>query len=419
MCRVLKKFVLWLRGYLLLTLQGMDIERFLNLCNVKEIKVWGLVHRNGSYHCYMKLSDYKQIRPVAKKTKVVPYIEKRYGFPFTLQQGRKRKGFVLGIIIFCSMVYILSLYIWDIKVEGGYKHTEDELLRYLESIKVYSGSKISQVDCPMIEESLRREFTDISWVSAEILGTQLIVRIVETSLPSLEQEKLGTNLTQANMVATKNAIIVGIVTRKGMPKVEIGSIVRTGDVLISGIVPVIGDNETLIENKLVVAEGNILCRTYYEYKDEFPVTYKERKYTGESTTGYELYLFGRKIISYSPSNSYEHCDIISEVNTLKLVRNFYLPIRYIRSKTSEYQVFKASYTQEEAYEIANKRLLRYLENLKNNGATIIENQVVMTIDNNRLEASGKIIVEEAAGKYEEISNDWRNSETDEYSGNNN
>ena len=43
----------------------------------------------------------------------------------------------------------------------------------------------------------------------------------------------------------------------------------------------------------------------------------------------------------------------------------------------------------------------------------------MKIDNNRLEASGKIIVEEAAWKYEEISNDWRNSETDEYSGNNN
>lgn len=416
---MLKKIYRWLQGYLFITLKGTEIERFLNLCNSKEIKLWGLVHRNNEYLCYMMLSNYKQIRPIARKSKVTPYIRKRYGLPFSIQRGRKRKGFLIGIGLFCAIVYILSLYIWDISIEGGYKHTEEELLSYLETIDVYSGTKISQIDCPDIEESLRREFSDIGWVSAEILGTQLVVRIVETSVPSLEEDKLGTNLENANIVATKNAIIVGIITRKGMPQVTIGSIVKAGDVLISGIVPVIGDNDVLLENKLVVAEGNVLCRTFYEYEDSFSLDYSYQEYTGESKIGHEFYLFGRKIFSYSPSNSYDQCDIISEVKTLKLLRNFYLPIRHTKSTVSEYKVQQATYTYAEANEIANRKLLRYIENLKKSGVTIIENQVTVSIEDDRCIATGKIIVEEAAWKYEGINdNEWRSTETDEYSGNN-
>ncbi len=398
---------------------GIEIERFLNLCNSKEIKLWGLVNVNRTYHCYMMLSDYKKIQPVARKSKVIPYIKGRFGFPFAFQKAKKRKGYILGFAMFCTIIYILSLYIWDIKIEGGFKHTEEELLGYLKTIEVFSGSKINDIDCPLIEESLRKEYTDIGWVSAEILGTQLIVRIVETSVPSLQEDKLGTEFKSANIVADKASMIVGIVTRKGMPKVSIGSIVKPGDVLISGIVPVIGDNDTLIENKLVVAEGDITCRTYYEYKDEFLLKYNDSTYTGRTKEGLSLHLFGRKIFSYSPSNSYEHCDIISEVKTLKLIRNFYLPIQFTKSKVSEYSVSETQYTDAQAIEIANKKLLRFMEDLKKSGTTIIENQVKVTIEKGKCISTGKIIVEEAAWKYQEINEDeWRSTETDEYNGDN-
>lgn len=397
---------------------GIEIERFLNLCNSKEVKLWGLANVNRTYHCFIMLSDYRKIHPIARKSKVVPYIRKRYGLPFAMQKAKKRKGYILGFALFCSLIYILSLFIWDIKIEGGFKHTEEELLGYLSSIDVFSGSKIKDIDCPLIEESLRKEYTDIGWVSAEILGTQLIVRIVETSVPILQEDKLGTEYKSANIVANKPSMIVGIVTRKGMPKVGVGTIVKAGDIIISGVVPVIGDNDTLVENKLVVAEGDIRCRTFYEYKDEFSLNYNDTKYTGNSKEGLSLYLFGRKIFSYSPSNSYEHCDIISEVKTLKLIRNFYLPIQFTKSKISEYNVFQTQYTNAQATEIANKNLLRYMEDLKKSGATIIENQVKVSFVNGKCISSGKIIVEEAAWKYEEIKDEWRSTETDEYNGDN-
>ncbi len=416
---MLKKLYRWLRGYVYVNLMGIEIERFLNLCNTREIKLWGLVHVERKYYCYMMLSDYRKIRPIARKSKVVPYIMRRQGFPFKMQGAKKRKGYILGFAMFCAIIYILSLYIWDIKIEGGYKHTEEELLNYLQTIEVFSGTKIKEIDCPLIEESIRKEYTDIGWVSAEILGTQLVVRIVETSVPSLQGDKLGTQYEYASIVANKPAMVVGIVTRKGVPKVSIGSIVKSGDVLISGVVPVIGDNDTLIENKLMIAEGDIQLRTYYEYKDEFSLKYNDTKYTGRTKKGLSLYLFGRKIFSYSPSNSYEHCDIISEVQTLKLIRNFYLPVQFTKSKVSEYDVFQAQYTNAQATEIANKKLLRYMEELKKRGTTIVENQVKVSFENGKCISTGKIIVEEAAWQYEKINEDeWRITETDEHNGDN-
>lgn len=416
---MLKRLYRWFFGYLFLVLKGNYIERFLNLCNSKDIKIWGMEHKDGRYHCFMMLSDYKSIRSIAKKSRVVPYIKERHGFPFILKKAWNRKGFFFGIITFCIVVFLLSLHIWDIKIEGGYKHTEEEMISYLKTLDVYSGMKIKEVDCPLIEEDIRKEYTDIGWVSAEILGTQLIIRIEETTVPALTEDTLKTDLPYAHLVAAKDAIVVSIVTRSGTPKVDIGSIVKEGDILISGIIPVIGDNDILLNNKLVIADGTIICRTNYDYKDQFSLKYKYPHYTGEVKKGHELYLFGKKIFSYSPSNSYKHCDIITEVNTLKLLRNFYLPFSVSTSTVSEYEVMEATYSEAEALEIANRKLLRYMEDLKKNGATIIENKVEVTIKNGKCLAAGKIIVEEPAWKYNEINDDeWRIIETDEHNGDN-
>ena len=57
--------------------------------------------------------------------------------------------------------------------------------------------------------------------------------------------------------------------------------------------------------------------------------------------------------------------------------------------------------------------------MKKSGTTIIENQVKVTIEKGKCISTGKIIVEEAAWKYQEINEDeWRSTETDEYNGDN-
>lgn len=417
---MLKRFVRWLFGYLYIVFQGDYPEHFMNLCENRDILIWEVTCNQGQYNGYIKLRDYWLVRPLAKKSKTIPRIKKRYGFPFLLQRIKKRRVYFIGILLFCILLYTLSQFIWDISIEGGYMHTPEELLSYLSKTGVYSGCAIREIDCPQIEENIRRDFSDIGWVSAQIKGTRLIVSIVETKIPVLVSENKRTALPYAHITASKNGIIQSIITRNGIPVVDSGTVVTKGDILVSGIVPVIGDDGTVIENKTLIADADIRIKTYLDYSNEFSLDYEYKVYTGASKRGYQLDILDKKIFNISPSNSYEHYDIINDITTLKLVRNFFLPIKMSKKTVYEYKLKNSTYTEQQAYEKANKELLRYMETLKKNGITIIENQVKMVIEKGVCKSFGKLIVEESAWEFTEIKDsEWRILETDEHNGDDN
>lgn len=418
--RMLKRFVRWLYGYLYIVLQGDYPEHFMNLCENRDILIWGVRCDQGTCSGYIKLKDYRLVRPLAKKSKTVPRIKKRFGFPFLLLRIRKRSVYFIGILLFCILLYTLSLFIWDISIEGGYLHTPEELLAYLNEKGVYSGCTIKEIDCPQIEENIRRDFSDIGWVSAQIKGTRLIVDIVETQVPVLVSDNKRTQLPYAHISASKDGLIQSIITRSGMPMVNIGTVVTKGDVLVSGVIPVIGDDGIVKENKIVVADADISIKTFINYSSQFSMDYEYKEYTGEEKKGYQLDFMDKKIFYLSPRNSYEHYDIINDESTLKLVRNFFLPIKMIKRTVYEYVVKKATYTEQQAYEKANTELLRYMEMLKKNGVTIIDNQVGIVIENGICRSYGKLIVLESAWEFTEIQDsEWRILETDEHNGDDN
>ena len=78
---MIEKLMYWLRGYLLCYIKGYSIERFINLCHTKGIVVRELKQYDGGYEFFLSLKEYRQIRPIARKTKTIPYIRKRHGLP--------------------------------------------------------------------------------------------------------------------------------------------------------------------------------------------------------------------------------------------------------------------------------------------------------------------------------------------------
>lgn len=412
---MIEKLLLWLRGYLLCYIKGYSIERFINLCRVKGIEVCQLRKSADGYLFQLTLKDYRKIRPIARKTKTVPYIKKRYGMPFLLHRYRRRKGLFLGILLFLCLLYVMSLFIWDISIVGGYKYTKEALLEFINETKVYSGMLKSDVDCQKIEEDIRLKYSDISWVSAEVKGTRLIIKFTETNMPIPKQEARE----PSNIVATKPGIVTSIITRNGTPKVKIGDVIKEGDILVSGVVDVVGDFDTLIRKKLVVADADIICKSYYNYKESFPLQYTKKLYTGKEKVKYGLQVFNKKISLYNPRISYKSYDIITDEAVLKFSWNFYLPLRYQVTTYREYVSNNQRYTEEEATNIAMTRLKEYLDTLTQNGVEIIENKVSIQIDNNTCTASGKIIVYESCWAYKQIEeNEWRDNNADELNGNN-
>ncbi len=413
---MLIKLSRWLRGYLLIRMKGQSPERFINLCSNRYLFIWNLMNVEGSYEFNITVRDYIKLKPIARKTGTIPYIKKRYGLPFFIHRNKKRKGFFTGIFLFCIILYILSLYIWDINIQGGHSYTPEAMVKFLKSNQVYSGLQKKEIDCQGIEDLIRGTYTDIGWVSAEIKGTRLIIKITETNIPA----PAVTATEPCHIVASKDCIIYQMVTRTGTPLVEIGSVVKKGDILVSGVVDIIGDNAILINKNPVVADADIIGKTYYEYEDTFPLKYIEKMYTGNSKKGYDCSILLKKINIYSPRILYAKYDIIVNEFILHLNNNFYLPAEYAVTSYLEYTEVKKKYTETEAAALAKERLKRYLNNLIEKDVLITENNVKIGIEKNSCTAKGKIVVLESVKEFKSVDDsEWRIIDTDESNGNDN
>lgn len=407
---MIKKIVCWFLGYVYVRLKGYSPERFLNICSSHKIFLWNISHEEGKYCFCISLKNYKNIKRIAKKSKTVPYIIKRYGFPFYIHRYRKRIGFFAGSLFCAILIYMMSLYIWNITVEGGYKYTQSTILQYLDTIDVYSGMKKAVVDGRAIEEKLRINYPDIGWVSAEVKGTRLLIKIEETIIPKAAKEIRE----PSHIVAKKNGIVTSMIVRTGTPKVKIGDIVKKGDILVSGVIDVIGDNETMVNRYSVVADADIALKTYYEYEDKIARNYKQKVYTKHIKNGFVFKLFDKKIISYNPRYSYVYYDIIKDNMFFRITDSFFLPIELTRVRVNEYYEVERYYSESEILDVTERKLLRYLDYLSSNGVEILENNVKFDIDNKKCIAKGKLIVNETAWSYKKIDeSEWRFEEIDE------
>ena len=73
----LKILFSYLLGYLRICVEGYYIERFINICKSKHITIWNL-KRNKDICLYLnvRISEFKNVRDVAKKTKCKINIKK-------------------------------------------------------------------------------------------------------------------------------------------------------------------------------------------------------------------------------------------------------------------------------------------------------------------------------------------------------
>ena len=114
-------------------------------------------------------------------------------------------------------------------MEGNTKYTDSTLLHFLEEKGYVHGMKKSGIVCEEIEKDIRGRYGDITWVSAQISGNRLIIRIKENQIidaegtPASDESGTGMDLT-----ASKNGTVVSVITRTGTPKVHPGDSVEKG-----------------------------------------------------------------------------------------------------------------------------------------------------------------------------------------------
>ncbi len=370
----------YLKGYVIISIEGLTLERVLNLCLTNGIYLWN-VRRINTTEIEVTVSTYgfKNVKEIAKKLGCRIEVKEKKGLPSSIDRLKKRKMLGIGILLFISIIVFLSTFVWEIEINGTEQTPKAKIIEFLAENNVSVGKFKGAIDIDETKVSILKEFDYFSFLDIRVVGVKLVINIKEQEIPPEKIDKT----TPSHIVAKKKGVILKVIARKGRAVVEAGQIVDEDTILISGIIDTLGS-----ETYLVHAEGEVFAQTRYTAIYEMPIIRLDKKETGKvyKQKGIKVKERGIKLMK----GQIPFKDYIEEVEEVKLINlkwpNINIPIWIVNYEYREVVITEVKQTEEfvknasqlEAIEIINLQLPPNAEIIDKNVIHTIEDNIVRT-----------------------------------------
>ena len=220
----------------------------------------------------------------------------------------------------------------------------------------------------------------------------------------------------SHIVASRDGIVKKIEVLGGVPMVKVGDEVKQGDILISGIVPIVGDYEELIRNNPVAATGTVYIESEFSYNARHSMKYEQKNFV-EERLGLEFFLFERKLFSYIPRYSEGKYDIMSIDIVPYAFEDYKVPMLFRKFRIMRYETETLQMTEAEVKEKAQKAWEAFLTDWEAQGVKISQAEYSPVIRSGYCSVTGTVTACGNFISYQEIlEEEWEIE--DEYSGNN-
>ena len=275
--KILLNYIL---GYLNVEIEGYYIERFINISKNEKVLIWNLKRKKDvTLNIKVGVNEFRKICKIARKTKCKIKINSKRGIPFILNKYRKRKIFLILLILIAFLIFLSSNFVWNVDI----KEENDEELENIRQDIYNAGLNIGKfkgdINTKEIINKLRLERQDIAWMGIELKGTNAIVKIVKsTDKPDIINEN-----EYCSIVSDKAGIITKISAQNGTANVQVGDIVNVGDVLVNGWME---GKYTGI--RYVHAIGEIQAKVWYTKHKNISYKITERRETGNLEDKYSI-----------------------------------------------------------------------------------------------------------------------------------
>ena len=330
----------FLKGYVIIFVEGLFVERFINICIKRGVYLWDLKKLSKTtMRCKVSISGFKSLRGIAAKSGVKVHISARRGLPFKLAGYKKRYALVFGAVLCAALFWALTSFLWIVDINGNESITKAEVLDALGEAGIKKGVYMKNINTDKAVNSLRIKLDRLAWVGIEKSGSKLIVSVKERTLgpPVVDKD------TPVNLVATKDGIIRKLIVASGNTVVKLGDTVSKGDLLVSGLF----STETG-ESRYVHSKGRVFARTFYEKRENLSLFKEEKTYTGNEISKKSIKIWNFPInLYFSSSISYDKCDKIEKKHNLKIA-GFEIPVVYVNDIYKEYTVSKAKLDKQSA-----------------------------------------------------------------------
>ena len=282
----MKKYAGFRNGYVRVRIYGEQTERFLNLCRAREIRISDLRRESElSLTGCLQIRDFFRLAPIHRKTKVKIHILEKHGLPFFFYRSKKRKAFFLGLLLCAGLLLFLSGRLWEIDVEGNVRNSTPEILDFLEQKGIRHGMAKERLSCSEIAAEIRKKYPDITWVSAKLEGTRLLLTVREGIFIQTTEEK---DKSACDIMAERDGEIIKMITRSGLPRKKVGDLCKKGEILVSGILELKDDSQEVVKYEAVHADADIYIKRQKAYYHEIPMIYETYEWTGKKKKGVYL-----------------------------------------------------------------------------------------------------------------------------------
>ena len=365
------------KGYLSIKVWGYSTERFMNLCGNHNIFLWDIENHGEYYTMCISVKGFYKLKGITRKTGTRVAITRRYGLPFLSVRMKKRKIFLAGLIGSFLFWIFMAGFVWNIEIQGNFYVTDDVFHDFLEDNGVRPGIKKEALDISALEKAIRNEYDIVTWTSARIDGTKLIIQIKENDVAIVQNSEDKQTEQGYHLVADKDGIVTGIITRSGIPKVSEGMEVKKGDILVEGVIPIYNEDTTVKRYEYCKADADIMLKSKYDVTEKIEEQYVTKVYTGKQRNRAFLIIDDKKIKFPDFLPSYESYDVLEERTQIRLFDNYYLPIYFGKEQVREYVNEERKYTRDEVKYIFEERIQKIMKTLEEKGVQIIEKDVTI------------------------------------------
>lgn len=245
-----------------------DTTRFINILIRSGISPLSMRTVNEELELLVRAKQFKKMHAIKLRTHTQVHLIEKRGIPFALRRVRKRPGIPIGIFL-AGMFYIwLSGFYWCVNVVGEAPYAKSEILSAAEKSGVFIGASKKDVDLPVAANALIRDLPQISWASFNSDGCCVTLDYRPTVQKIEAPEKTGAY----DVIARHDGLIRKIAAQGGRVLAEVGSAVKAGQTLVSGVT-VIGDPwdpEQEVRHLLSHSRAEVYAETFHTFTAECP-----------------------------------------------------------------------------------------------------------------------------------------------------
>ena len=140
------------------------------------------------------------------KTRCKIKINHKKGIPFLLHKYKKRKVFMIFLLVIVFLIFLSSNFVWNVEIKEENGQKLENIEKDVENAGLKTGILKSKVKTKEIINNIRLQRKDVAWIGIELKGTNAIVKLVKAD----EKPEIIDENEYCSIVSNKSGIITKI-----------------------------------------------------------------------------------------------------------------------------------------------------------------------------------------------------------------